>query len=129
VEEYEGVAILASNLPANLDDAFTRRLACSVHFPLPDEAARLEIWQRAWPAAAQLAGSVDRHALARELKIAGGSIKNIALGAAFAAAANGGVIDDGHVAHAVRREYEKSGRSSTLPPRFAGPRSVAGAKA
>jgi AAA+ superfamily predicted ATPase len=128
MEEYEGVAILASNLPANLDDAFMRRLACAVHFPLPDEAARLDIWQRAWPAAARLAGSVDRHALAHELKIAGGSIKNIALGAAFAAAANGGVIDDGHVAHAVRREYEKSGRSSTLPPRFAALRSGAGAK-
>jgi len=119
MEEYDGIAILASNLADNLDDAFTRRLSFAIHFPLPDEATRLEIWRRAWPAEARVAESVDRGALARELKIAGGGIKNIALGAAFSAAGNGGVIDDEHVASAVRRELHKVGRASTIPPRFA----------
>ena len=38
MEEYEGLAILATNLKANLDEAFTRRLAFTIHFPFPDEA-------------------------------------------------------------------------------------------
>jgi len=118
MEEYDGIAILASNLADNLDDAFTRRLAFHIYFPFPDEAGRVEIWRRAWPSAAQVALSLDRKSLARELKLAGGSIKNIALGAAFSAAANGGVIDETHVAHAVQREYEKAGRGSTIPTRF-----------
>ncbi|MEO8154448.1 MAG: ATP-binding protein [Rhizobacter sp.] len=126
MEEYDGLSILASNLADNLDEAFTRRLAFAIHFPLPDEAARFEIWQRAWPQAAQVAKGLDRAALARELTLAGGSIKNIALGAAFSAAANGGVIDESHVAHAVQREYEKSGRASTVPPRFATPHRAPG---
>jgi SpoVK/Ycf46/Vps4 family AAA+-type ATPase len=119
MEDYEGFAILASNLPASLDAAFTRRLAYCIHFPLPDEAARLEIWRRAWPGAVPIADDIDCRALARELKIAGGGIRNIALGAAFSAAANGGVVNRAHVAHAVVREYEKSGRASALPAHFA----------
>ena len=49
MEEFEGVAILATNLAEHLDPAFTRRLAFLVHFPFPDEAARLRIWQNAGP--------------------------------------------------------------------------------
>ena len=121
MEEYDGLAILASNLADNLDDAFTRRLAFTIFFPFPDEVARLEIWRRAWPLAASIENNVDRAALARDLKLSGGSIKNIALGAAFSAAANGGIIDETHVAHAVLREYQKAGRSSHVPPMYAQP--------
>ena len=112
MEQYEGIAILATNLSDNLDQAFTRRLAFSIHFPFPDEAARLQLWARAWPQAVETSVSVDRSLLARELKLAGGNIKNIALGAAFSAAGNGGVVDWAHMAEAVRREYQKIGRSS-----------------
>jgi ATPase family protein associated with various cellular activities (AAA) len=44
MEEFEGLAILATNLRQNLDDAFTRRLAFTVHFPFPDEDERHRIW-------------------------------------------------------------------------------------
>ena len=46
METFDGLAVLATNLRANLDDAFTRRLDMVVDFPLPDEAARLALWQR-----------------------------------------------------------------------------------
>src|SRR5262249_631449 len=104
-EQYDGVAILATNLSENLDQAFTRRLAFSIHFSFPDEAARLQIWQRAWPRGVTISPSVDRNLLARELKMSGGNIKNIALGAAFNAAGNGGVVDMAHISEAARREY------------------------
>jgi len=114
MEDYDGVAILATNLADHLDEAFTRRLAFHIYFPFPDEAARLLIWKRAWPKALELAETVDCGELARELKLAGGSIRNIALSAAFFAAANGNVVDAVHVSHAVRREHQKAGRSSEL---------------
>ncbi|HSQ05314.1 MAG TPA: ATP-binding protein [Burkholderiales bacterium] len=114
MEEYDGVAILATNLADNLDEAFARRLAFHIYFPFPDEVARLQIWQRAWPSEMPIADTVDRKALARELKLAGGSIRNIALCAAFVAAGNGGRVEAAHVLHAVRREHQKAGRASTL---------------
>ena len=114
MEQYEGIAILATNLSDNLDQAFTRRLAFSVHFPFPDEAARLQLWTRAWPRPVPINESVDWSLLARELKLAGGNIKNIALGAAFKAAGNGGIVDIAHMSEAVRREYQKMGRSNVL---------------
>ena len=46
METFDGLAVLATNLRANLDDAFTRRLDMVVDFLLPDEAARLALWQR-----------------------------------------------------------------------------------
>jgi SpoVK/Ycf46/Vps4 family AAA+-type ATPase len=51
MEEYEGVAILATNRPGELDEAFTRRLAFIVHFPLPNEADRLSVRARLHPGA------------------------------------------------------------------------------
>jgi SpoVK/Ycf46/Vps4 family AAA+-type ATPase len=116
MEEYDGLAILASNLADNLDDAFMRRLAFHVYFPFPDEVSRLHIWQGVWPRETTLAANVDHAALARELKLAGGSIKNIALATAFAAAGNGGIIDVSHVLHAARREQQNSGLSSRKIP-------------
>ena len=39
MEEYEGIAILATNLRQNLDDAFLRRLHSIVEFPFPGRGA------------------------------------------------------------------------------------------
>ena len=55
--------------------------------------------------------------LARELRLAGGNIKNIALAAAFGAAAEGRVIGMSHLLQAARREHQKLGRSWTEPAR------------
>jgi SpoVK/Ycf46/Vps4 family AAA+-type ATPase len=55
MEDYEGVAILATNLSQNLDEAFVRRLAFSIQFPFPDEADRRRIWLGIWPRGISLA--------------------------------------------------------------------------
>ena len=36
MESFDGLAVLATNLRANIDDAFTRRLDAIVDFPVPD---------------------------------------------------------------------------------------------
>ena len=52
MEEYDGLAILATNLRQNIDEAFLRRLAFTVHFPFPDEARpAADLGAASWPAA------------------------------------------------------------------------------
>ncbi len=109
MEEHDGLAILATNLRANLDDAFIRRLSFVVHFPFPDEHSRLCIWQRIWPEELPIDG-LDLPGLARELQLTGGNIRNVALAAAYLAAADGGVVRMDHVRQAVRREFQKTGK-------------------
>jgi len=94
----------------NIDDAFLRRMHYCVEFPFPDEGSRLRIWRGLFPAQAPLAADIEFDFLARKFKIAGGNIKNVALSAAFFAAADGGVINMEHFIRALRREYQKLGR-------------------
>jgi SpoVK/Ycf46/Vps4 family AAA+-type ATPase len=111
MEEYEGIAILATNLRQNLDEAFLRRLQSVVEFPFPDQDYRRRIWEVTFPPEAPLATDVDFAVLAREVKLAGGNIKNIALTAAFYSAAEGREIRMGDLIRAARREHQKFGRT------------------
>jgi SpoVK/Ycf46/Vps4 family AAA+-type ATPase len=110
LEEYQGLAVLTTNLRGNIDEAFTRRLDCVLEFPLPEEAERLAIWQRALPDEAPRAADVDLPFLARKFKLAGGHIRNIALTAAYLAAEEREAIGMKHMARATRREYQKLGK-------------------
>jgi AAA+ superfamily predicted ATPase len=112
MEAYEGVAILATNLRGNLDQAFVRRLAFIVTFPFPEEDERRRIWEIVWPAETPLADDLDLDGLAAAHRLSGGQIKNAALAAAYLAASNGGVVAREHVEAALRREYEKLGRAA-----------------
>jgi SpoVK/Ycf46/Vps4 family AAA+-type ATPase len=110
MEEYEGVVILATNFRKNMDDAFVRRLHFAVDFPFPGERERLRIWQRVWPERTPRAPDLDLEQVARRVEVAGGSIRNIALAAAFLAADEEGVVGMGHLLRATRREYQKMGK-------------------
>jgi SpoVK/Ycf46/Vps4 family AAA+-type ATPase len=110
MEQYEGIAILATNLRQNLDEAFTRRLQFIVEFPFPDEARRREIWQVLFPSEAPREEGIDFEFLAKQFRLSGGNIKNIVLGAAFLAASNGGRIGMEQLIKAARREHQKMGR-------------------
>jgi winged helix domain-containing protein/ATPase family protein associated with various cellular activities (AAA) len=113
LETYDGLAILATNHIDDLDDAFMRRLTAVVRFPFPQAQERLAIWRRAWPAGVPRAPDLDLERLADRIPFTGAEIRNAALAAAFLAAAAGGPVTTAHVEHAVRREYEKLGR--TIP--------------
>lgn len=110
MEEYEGVAILATNLRKNMDDAFVRRLQFTVEFPFPDQSERHRIWQRIWPKDTPLDEALDLELLATRYELAGGNIKNIAVAAAFLAADDGQVVRMDHVIQATQREYQKTGK-------------------
>jgi vesicle-fusing ATPase len=111
MESYRGLAILTTNLRSNVDRAFLRRLRFVVQFPFPDREQRAEIWRRTFPALAPLEG-IDAEQIAR-LNVSGGSIRTIALSAAFAAAEDGVPVQPSHVLRAAHVEYAKAERSLT----------------
>jgi hypothetical protein len=113
MEQYEGVAILATNLRQNLDDAFLRRLAFSINFPFPDEASRRRIWSQIWPRQTPLAADVDLDWLAEHFLLSGGHIRNAALAAAFLATEHNGPVAMADVLSAVRAEFQKMGKTFT----------------
>jgi hypothetical protein len=108
IEGYQGLAILATNMRSALDPAFLRRLRFVVTFPYPGVAERQAIWQRAFPAKAQV-GQLDWAHLAK-LNLTGGNIATVALNAAFLATADGSAVEMRHVLAAARAEYVKLDR-------------------
>ena len=110
MEMFDGVVILATNLRANLDEAFTRRLHFVVEFPFPEATDRERIWQVNFPKETPLAANVDFKLLGARFRIPGGNIRNIILAAAFPAAEEEQVVDMKHLLHAAQREYQKLGR-------------------
>ncbi len=108
MEEYEGITMLATNLRPHLDEAFVRRMQFIIEFPFPNEELRRRIWMVSFPIEAPLADEVDFSLLAREIKLAGGNIKNIALAAAFYAARDGLVIKMPHLILAARRRVSEA---------------------
>jgi hypothetical protein len=110
MEIYDGVAILATNLRANLDEAFTRRLQFSVHFPFPEEEYRERIWRTLFPPDVPRSADIDFGLLARRFRISGGNIRNIIVSAAYLAGADGREVCLEHLLHGARREMQKMGR-------------------
>lgn len=108
MESYRGLAILTTNMKSALDRAFTRRLRFVVNFPFPDEKSRMQIWKKVFPPSVPF-GSLDYAKLA-SLELAGGNIRNIALGASFLAADEDSPVGMEHIARAAREEYDKIGR-------------------
>ncbi|MFJ8113485.1 ATP-binding protein [Streptomyces sp. NPDC096132] len=108
METYNGLAVLTTNLREALDPAFLRRLRFVVSFPFPDEAARVRIWRRAFPSQVPTEG-LDFERLG-QLNVAGGSIRTMALNAAFHAAAEEAPVRMVHVLRAARAEFAKLDR-------------------
>lgn len=110
IEQYDGVALLSTNLLSNFDDAFLRRLHYIVRFPLPDAPLREELWRRALPPERQ-DGALPFAALARA-ELSPARIHATVRAAAVAALADGRQrVTAADLAGALRLELEKSGKS------------------
>ncbi|GET38491.1 ATP-binding protein [Microseira wollei] len=87
LSSYEGIVIFATNLIRNYDPAFISRIRWKVEFELPDEAARVKIWQAQIPSKLPLDRSVNFEELAKQFdQISGRDIKNAVFQAVVAAA-------------------------------------------
>ncbi|MEN0128296.1 MAG: ATP-binding protein [Brevundimonas sp.] len=110
METFDGLVILATNLRANIDDAFIRRLDVVVDFALPDAHHRLALWDRCLGTLLPREPDLDLRFCADAFELAGGAIRSAAVTAAYLAADDGGAVGMRHVVLAVYREYRKLGR-------------------
>jgi hypothetical protein len=110
MESFDGIAVLTTNLRANLDDAFTRRLDVIADFPVPDTGQRLALWDRCLGAALPRASDVDLAFCAEKFELTGGSIRACAVTAAYLAADSGHPVGMADLITAIRQEYRKLGR-------------------
>lgn len=118
VEEYAGVVILASNLRQNIDDAFMRRIHVIVDFCFPEATARLRILKGLFPKGLGHPAEDDLQLISDRFKLAGGSLKNIVLDAAFRALNENGhgpqpELTMRHLVLGAAREYQKLGKPIT----------------
>jgi SpoVK/Ycf46/Vps4 family AAA+-type ATPase len=93
LEQYDGVAILATNMEETLDEALARRVVAKIDFRAPTSSARAEIWRKHLPQALPLADDVDIDQLAEGFDLTGGTIKNAVLTAVVGCVSRG----DDHV--------------------------------
>ncbi|HVA75005.1 MAG TPA: ATP-binding protein [Acidimicrobiales bacterium] len=110
METFDGLAILATNLRANVDEAFARRLDMVVDFPSPDEALRLRLWDKCLSPGVPRAGDIDLEFCARSFEVSGGNIRSITITAAYLAAEDDRAVTMTDLMKAVQREYRKLGR-------------------
>ncbi|MFF8617807.1 AAA family ATPase [Streptomyces sp. NPDC015350] len=110
IESFDGIAVLTTNLRANLDEAFTRRLDVIAEFPMPDARQRLALWDRCLGAEIPRAADLDLEFCAQRFELAGGSIRSCAVTAAYRAAEAGGPLGMEQIVSAVLQEYRKLGR-------------------
>jgi hypothetical protein len=110
MEQFEGIAVLTTNLRANVDEAFLRRIDVLVEFPMPDEASRRELWRKQLRPGVPTAGDIDISFLSSAFELAGGNIRNIALSAAYRAADEGAAVGMAQLVTSAGDEYRKLGR-------------------
>jgi len=112
VEDYPGIVILATNLKANIDEAFARRFQSLVYFPLPDVSQRHRLWENTLNGRSGLADGVDLDHLASEFELSGGAITNVVrYGAISALQMNRTSINRDDLVKGVTRELRKEGKT------------------
>ena len=114
LEEYQGIALLASNKRNNIDPAFIRRIRYVLDFQRPDAGQRRAIWRRV------LRELLDGEALrvlepviaglAETVELSGAQIKNAVLAAVFIARRSGKPLQVDHLIRGIDRELNKEGR-------------------
>lgn len=110
METFDGLAILATNLRSNIDDAFTRRLDMIIDFPAPDERSRLSIWQHCLRPPVPVEDGLDLEFCARSFTMSGGNIRSAATTAGYLAAGADKSIGMAELIAAIAAEYRKMGR-------------------
>jgi hypothetical protein len=112
IEEHPGVVVLTTNLLANIDEAFQRRIHVMVEFPEPGPGERSRLWRAVLPPELPVDEAVDLDDLAERFALSGAQIRDASLDAAYVAAANGHVVTDQHLVTGIHRQLEKAGRSA-----------------
>lgn len=111
VEDFPGVVILATNLKANLDDAFSRRFQSMIYFPMPGPEQRRRLWRQAFSDHTVLEENFNLDEIANKHEMAGGAIINVVRYSSMKALKRGdNVILKKDVVEGIRKEFGKDGK-------------------
>jgi ATPase family associated with various cellular activities (AAA) len=112
MEDFPGVVILATNLKANLDEAFSRRFQSMVYFPVPGPAQRLLLWQQSFSEKTVLEDKEGLNAIAEKYEMTGGAIINVTRYSSLQALKRGtNVILQKDILAGIRKEFGKEGKT------------------
>jgi len=111
LEDYSGLAILATNQHDYLDEAFARRFQSAIRFPMPDVAARARLWRDCFANQRFAVADIDFDELAQRHELAGGAIINVLRYACLnAVQRTPAVIEVYDLIEGIRREKQKDGQ-------------------
>ena len=115
IEDFPGTVILATNLDANMDDAFKRRFQSIIHFNMPSAEERVQLWTNAFSGTCTLHGEIDIGEIAEEYELAGGSIINVLRYCALSAVRrNDPVVTRTELMAGIRKEFKKENRTTVM---------------
>ena len=112
IEDFPGIIVLATNLKANLDDAFSRRFQNMVYFTIPDAKQREVLWKNAFSKKSILDKNVLLEEIADKYEIAGGSIINVIRYCSLKALKrNDNTIKKNDIIAGIKKELLKEGKT------------------
>ncbi|WP_299113991.1 ATP-binding protein [uncultured Winogradskyella sp.] len=115
IEDFPGTVILASNLKANMDDAFTRRFQSMIHFTMPSPEERYQIWKNAFSGKCKLHPDIDLWKIAEDYELAGGAIINVLRFCALAAIKRDDtIVTKQELLTGLRREFKKENKTLSV---------------
>jgi len=113
MEDYEGLAILATNLKSNIDKAFLRRFQGIVHFAAPGKEESLRLWRQSFSDKTTLSGDINLAALSETFSLTGASIMNVARFASLMALKKGNnIITNESIMTGIKLELSKESSRS-----------------
>lgn len=110
IESYNGLVILATNRRSDIDEAFTRRFQCIIHFPLLKPDQRQLLWLNTLPDALETKDDIDWKRVAERYELSGASILNIIHYCSIASLASSQPLDAKKLEAAITRELTKEGK-------------------
>ncbi|MEJ0103902.1 MAG: ATP-binding protein [Bacteroidota bacterium] len=112
IEDFPGIVILATNLKANIDEAFSRRFQAMIHFNMPGPEERYRLWISAFTGTCTLDPGIDLHKIAEEYELAGGAIINILRNCALSVIRRQDtVVQPAELYESIRREFKKDNKT------------------
>lgn len=111
IEDYPGVVMLATNLKANLDEAFTRRFQSMIYFGMPNSYQRKKLWQNSFSEKTVLEERINLEDISSKYELSGGAIINITRFSSLMAIkreSNTILLPD--LLEGIRREFGKDGK-------------------
>lgn len=112
IEDFPGLVVLATNLKANIDEAFGRRFQSMIYFPVPGPAQRERLWQQSFPAHVTMEDASLLSEVAKKYEMTGGAIINVSRHSCLAAIKRGDTsILQKDILAGIRKEFGKEGKT------------------